>query len=349
MTRFSVHKLSCFVLSLLFSLSLSAQTDREFWFVAPEISEDHEDRPINFTFITTNLPAHIKVEMPANVYSSSNPTGFNPYEFDVPAFSVYKLDVTSQINVIEDLYTIRDGIPGKNIKGIHITSNTLINCYYEVGNNYNPDIFTLLGNNALGTEFFTSFQTRAISMSHLDWTFPAYSAFEVVFTEDNTYLTIEIPAGKAVYNGAESPLSGTVTIGPFNRGETYQGAPAWVTNPKTGRYLNDLFGRSAHDHLAGTRLTTNGKKIAVTLKDDSMKALVGGCYNLAGDQTIPVHLTGTEYIVMKGQLSTGTLNSTYYNPPPASPVNQETIYVLATDDSTIVYIDGVPMDTLQAG
>jgi PKD repeat protein len=338
-----------FTLSLIPGVTVYSQTDREFWFVAPEISKDHEDRPINFTFITTDLPAHVKLEMPANVWSVTNPTGLVPYEFDVPAFSVYKLDVTAQINVIEDQFATTDGIAGKNKKGIHITSNNLINCYYEEGITFNPDIFALKGNNALGTEFFCSFQTRAINMSGSGWVFPAYSAFEIVFTEDNTFITLTIPTGKGVYNGGGAPLTGVKTLGPFNRGETYQGAPAWVINPKTGKYGNDKFGRSAPDHLAGTKITTNGKKIAVTLKDDSMKSLVGGCYNLGGDQTIPVGLTGTEYIVMKGQLSTGSLNSTYYNPPPVDPVNQETIYVLATDNNTQVMIDGVWKATLNAG
>jgi hypothetical protein len=146
------------------------------------------------------------------------------------------------------------------------------NGLYECSMQNNPIFFALKGKNALGTEFFVSFQERMFNMSQSSWQEPAYSAFEIAFTEDNTYITLEIPPGKQIYNGSNPPLTGTVVLGPFHRGESYSGAPAIRKYapyiPKTGYYSWDkYFGRVGADHLNGVRITTNGKKIAVTLKD----------------------------------------------------------------------------------
>ncbi len=331
-------------------LDVLAQTDREFWFVAPDITKYHNgETPIFFYFTTTDLPANIKVDMPAN-------PSFPVFNFSMPAHASYKLDVSAYVALVENRYDYKDGIPGKSNKAIHIVSDNLVTVYYECSMQNNPDIFALKGKNALGTEFFVSFQERMFNMSQSSWQEPAYSAFEIAFTEDNTYITLEIPLGKQIYNGSNPPLTGTVVLGPFHRGESYSGAPAIRKYapyiPKTGYYSWDkYFGRVGADHLNGVRITTNGKKIAVTLKDDSMKALVGGCYDLAGDQTVPVNIVGKTYIAMKGQLSVGNLNTTYYNPPPPNPVNQEVVYALATRNNTRIFVnsEATPRATLNAG
>jgi PKD repeat protein len=67
------------------------------------------------------------------------------------------------------------------------------------------------------------------------------------------------------------------------------------------------------------------KPIAVTTSDDSVRGYPGGCYDLIGDQLIPVNIIGTEYIAMKGRLR-NDLN--------------EGFYVTGTQPDTQVYIDG---------
>jgi hypothetical protein len=59
--------LTCFIVSI-FQLSLSAQKDTEFWFVAPETSQHNSnlDRPVAFRYSTYGLPAKITVSQPAN-------------------------------------------------------------------------------------------------------------------------------------------------------------------------------------------------------------------------------------------------------------------------------------------
>lgn len=326
-----------------------AQTDTEFWFVAPAVTADHGDRPILFCFTTTDVPADVLVQMPDN-----------PFWVDtiirIPAFTAFRWNVTHRIDQIEHNYTADNGITGKGNKGIFITTRDPlcanqgeITAYYEVSRQNNPEIFVLKGRNALGTEFFTSFQTwmKNMHQDYFNMEVPPYSAADIVFTEPNTYITLEIPDGKKVFPN----FTGVVTIGPFNPGETYSIAPAWVTNIEAGftEPGGELFGRSAEDHLAGVRVTTNGKKIAITLKDDSMKALVGGCYDLGGDQTIPVNLTGTMYIAMRGQLTTGNLQTGHYFAPPANPVVQEGLFITATDDNTDIFINSVYRTTLQRG
>jgi hypothetical protein len=90
-----------------------------------------------------------------------------------------------------------------------------------------------------------------------------------------------------------------------------------------------------HDRLSGVKITSN-KEIAVTKKDDSITHRcidhwTGGCYDLVGDQLVPVDVLGYEYIAMKGNLTDAP----------------ENIYIVATEDNTNIYIDGNPIaDTI---
>ncbi|GAG25410.1 unnamed protein product, partial [marine sediment metagenome] len=90
--------------------------------------------------------------------------------------------------------------------------------------------------------------------------------------------------------------------------------------------IDGAFGRDGAQHLHGTHIVvTGGKKIAITIKDDSVKAPVGGgCYDLLGDQLVPVDILSLEYIAMKGQLSTVP----------------ENLYIVATTDNTDIWMEG---------
>ncbi|PIY02338.1 MAG: hypothetical protein COZ21_14700, partial [Bacteroidetes bacterium CG_4_10_14_3_um_filter_31_20] len=78
------------------------------------------------------------------------------------------------------------------------------------------------------------------------------------------------------------------------------------------------------------------KPIAITVKEDSKQHTLNSCYDLIGDQIVPVDIIGTDYIVIKGQL-----NATA----------GESFFVLATQNNTKVYLDGNPIAvaTLFAG
>jgi len=69
--------------SFIFTLS-QAQSDREFWFAAPEVTSQHSDNPIIFRFTTYSKDAIITIDQPAN-------PSFSPITFNVPANQTYSL------------------------------------------------------------------------------------------------------------------------------------------------------------------------------------------------------------------------------------------------------------------
>jgi len=341
---------------LIIEINLFAQVDKEFWFVAPEITPNHDapgGRPIRFivTNINPTIPATVKIEMPKNPLFTTITRVIAPGAPEI-------IDVSGPIagdeSILENKMDNIDGLVGKSNKGIHITSTAYITVYYEISSfsGNNSDLFSLKGKNALGSEFYTVFQNSMYNQPIA--TVAAYSAFDVVFTQDATDLYVDIPAGVAIYNGTPGGLTGSnVFIGKFNKGDTYHAAPVWLNNTEhvtsnTQRGI-DLFGRAGKDHLSGVRVYTKdaNKKIAITLKDDSMKSLVGGCYDIAGDQTIPIDIIGTEYIAMKGNLSSGTPAGTSpnFNYPNISYI-QERVYIAGTKNGDSVFINGVFQKTL---
>lgn len=283
---------------LLFTLFLgfqaTAQLDTLFWFVAPEVAQNHGDRPIVFRFATLATPATITVSQPAN-------PGFPPQVFNLGANAAQTLDLTPWIDIIENK-------PSNSILnyGFKIHATAPIMAYYEVVTscNCNPDIFSLKGKNALGTNFIISAQTFLTNANY------ARSAFDIVATQNNTSITI-VPSNDIVGHVAGVPF--TIVL---NAGETYSAEASNI---------------AGNLHLSGSTVVAN-KPIAITIKDDSMSgAPYGGCADLMGDQTIPVPVTGKEYITLKG----------YLNGP-------DKVYIVATQNNTQLTVDGVNVGVLNA-
>ena len=124
---------------LLFSLLLGfqsfAQLDTLFWFVAPEVAQNHGDRPIVFRFATLATPATITISQPAN-------PAFPAQVINLGANAAQTLDLTPWIDIIENK-PANTTLP----YGFKILSTAPIMAYYEVVTscNCNPDIFTLKG------------------------------------------------------------------------------------------------------------------------------------------------------------------------------------------------------------
>ncbi|MFM1809024.1 MAG: hypothetical protein RLZZ382_249 [Bacteroidota bacterium] len=281
---------------LLFALFLgfqaSAQLDTLFWFVAPEIAQSHGDRPIVFRFATLATPATITISQPAN-------PGFPPQIINLGANAAQTLDLTPWIDIIENK-------PANSVLnyGFKIKATAPIMAYYEVVTscNCNPDIFTLKGKNALGTNFIISAQTFLTNANY------ARSGFDIVATQNNTTITI-VPSSDILGHTAGAPF-----IIVLNMGETYSAEASNI---------------AGNLHLSGSTVISD-KPIAITIKDDSMSgAPYGGCADLMGDQTIPVPVTGKEYVTLKG----------YLNGP-------DKVYVVATQNNTQLTIDGVSVGTL---
>jgi uncharacterized protein (TIGR02145 family) len=293
-----------------------AQTDTEFWFAVPKLTQSHDWNRRRFYIrgATLDLPATVTISMPAT-------PGFKPMVVDVPANTAFNIPLLSDLTydytnlsaitangVEEFIFQMWNEFPNQVYnRGLRITANNLITAYFEVGTVNNPDIFSLKGRNALGTDFFVPFQN--VHYNQPLATRP-YSGIYIVAREDNTIVTIT--PTRPVFPGRPAGVPFEVIL---NRGQSYAVAPD---------DYNDT-GRLPENHLGGTRIQST-KPIAVTTSDDSVRGLPGGCYDLIGDQLIPTSIIGKEYIVMKGRLN--------------ADIN-EGFYVTGTQPNTQVYVDGL--------
>ncbi len=240
-----------------------AQLDQEFWFAAPDISNQHQgdDRPVRFRMSTLDEPATIRITMPAN-------PAFAPRVIELAANS------TSTVALQNPLEYENSSPNQVSNKGFQITSTSVISCLYEVGEFWNVDIYALKGRNALGQEFIMPNQIFwPTGNSYTD----AHSSLTLVATEDRTVVTL-IPTANVVGYSVRD----TITF-ILNRGETYY------------NYLRS----GGRFSLNGTIIKSN-KPIAVTVTDDSIH--FQGCRDVAGDQIVPIGVLGEEHIVERGAL-----------------------------------------------
>ncbi len=294
------------ILSILFfsCTETTAQTDTSFWFVAPDCTwpgnaAANTQSPVYLRFTSQGSPATITISQPAN-------PAFAPITVNIPANGVTSVDLSSRLAMVENA-------PANQVlnKGILIRSTSLITAYYEQSSVYNPDIFSLKGNNALGTSFLIPAQNTW--SNNIIYTPPApTNGFDIVATENNTVVTIT-PTANITGHNAGSPFSVTL-----QRGETWSAVAAGHTGPQ---------------HLAGTVITASAP-IAVTTKDDFLNDPVyGTCSDLAGDQIVPVALLGRRYIAIHG-----FLNAPY-----------DKVFILGTENNTTVTINGTSAGNLNAG
>ncbi|MES2777471.1 MAG: gliding motility-associated C-terminal domain-containing protein [Bacteroidota bacterium] len=287
------------VLSCVFSAQ--AQTDTAFWFAAPDISSVlGYDRPVHFRISSMQQPCTVTISQPAG-------GGFPSQTFSMAANTTQSVDLSTWLSNIECA-------PGNVVqnKGLRIVSNNKITVYYEVNAlGPNPELFSLKGRNALGTKFYISSQYLLNNTSNHVPT--PISSFNIVAIEDNTQVTIT-PTKNIVGHVANVPFSVTL-----NRGQTYAAIATSIL---------------AAEHLQGS-VVTSTKPVAITLADDLLKGTAYGgiCEDLAGDQTVPVDVIGTEYIAFRSNL----------NAP------SDKVYITATQNNTQVNQDGVLVTTINAG
>lgn len=261
-----MKKYLLFTLFFIYNSFAWAQTDNDFWFVAPEVTSSHGDSPVVLRLATENQASIITITQPANI-------GFVPIVVNIAPNTSQNVDLTPFISTIEN-----SPVDVVNNYGIRIQSTTNITAYYEVNTSCqcNSEIFVLKGRNALGIDFYLPFQT---GFNNGVYTPPANSGMEIVATQNNTVITIT-PSQNAINHPAGVPFQVTL-----NQGQTYS------------VLASSLLGAQ---HLAGTRVTST-KPIAITIKDDS--GIKSGCRDLMGDQIVPVDVIGNEYIIIRGDLN----------------------------------------------
>ena len=249
---------------LLLPALLFGQVDREFWFAAPGVTEDHGDRPILFRMSAQDAPTTVRVSLPAF-------PDFMPVVFDLEPLESKSVNLTGWIDTIECKYPFTT-----RPNGIHITATEPITAYYEVNRHNNPEIFTLKGSNALGTHFFSPNQSLWENSHHNDYSTKPMSSITIVATENATTVKFVVDENKHLSLPRKEVR--------LHRGETYV-----VSAVKEKQSLL----------TSGIEILSD-KNIAVTIADDSQ--LHDRCADLGGDQIVPVDRTGTEFILAKGAL-----------------------------------------------
>ncbi len=303
------------------NIRLSAQVGTEFWFVAPELTEAHEDSPTVFVITTQDEDAVVTISMPA--------TGEVLATVNIAANSLEVVTV--------DTETVENKpLNQTNQKGLLIKASSEISVVYEVQNFKNSDKFTLKGEQALGTEFLIPSQTNFINCTQWYQDVPPSESVDIVATEDATVVTV-VPAHD-VYADDQVTIKhkkGVAFDVELNKGETYNLSLTYLFNYLDGSMNKENFLAALTYSFAGTEVTSN-KPIAVTISDDSIgtndmsNEYLGqnrlGAADLIGDQLIPTSVLGTKYI------ATNTVGS--------DEDQLNFVYLLAVEDNTILKING---------
>ena len=267
-----------FLISFLFFYKFTfGQTDNEFWFAVPSVTNQHVNNyPVHLVIASFDQSSRVTVSVPANSLVRDT-------VFTIAKNSVQVLDLTSIKPNIEDL--IPDSILNK---GIHITGSNPITAYYDLGpNTNNREIFALKGANALGKEFYIPSQTL--------WAngYNASSGFDIVAPEDGTIVNITPTSDCMDQTGTIVHIAGIPFKVILNKGQTFN-----VRNVT----------QAAGIHFGGTHITSN-KPIAVTVIDDSIT--ISGCKDVIGDQIVPINEIGNEYIIVRGAMTTSNAESIF--------------------------------------
>ena len=289
-----MKKILLLLVVLCVSHFLKAQTDTLFWFVAPRITSFHSPLPVEFKMASFN-------DFPVTViFSKPSDDTFTPVVVTIPSNG----DATISYTTTAEADMFENKPPNTiNNQGVLIESTGYINVYYEVSTGANnPEIFTLKGKNALGTDFMIPGQTEYKNANFVP---RPCNSIDIVATENETSITI-IPT-QVLIGGRLANVPFTIIL---DKGQTFCCAAIDVG--------------SAY-HLQGTTITSD-KPIAITVTDDSLE--LGAGADLAGVQIVPTGRIGNEYIAIKGGLSEygGQVH--------------EKVYILAIEDDTKVYPKG---------
>ncbi|UKN02994.1 PKD domain-containing protein [Paracrocinitomix mangrovi] len=288
------------------SQEAKAQIDTTFWFAAPWVTPDHDQNtPMAFHFSTFANATTIRLYQPAFTYDTT---------FTVPPNTLFSKYVSHLVNTLESK-------PADMVLnwGFKIESDYPIIAVYDFisspnnGSSNNPETYSLKGQNGMGYEFVTPFQTLwnnkiLTNDNNSDGVVTQPKQFfSVVATEDNTVIYIT-PKCDVVGHPADITYSVTLPLA----GQVYTCENVVSNTSAPG------------NSLAGSIVVSN-KPVSVTVNDDSVNPSGGGgCYDLMGDQIVPTDVIGKEYIVNKGFLNVGS---------------NESIFVVATENFTTVNID----------
>lgn len=275
-----------------------AQVDTLFWFAPPWVTPDHDNNvQIALRISTFSNPATVRIQQPASTYDTT---------FVVPANSLASISVSHLVDSLESK-------PADAVltSGVKISSDELITVVYDFisdmvlispGTPNNPETYSMKGQNGMGTEFVTPFQTlwwnqvQGTDRNGDGQITQPKQYFSVVATEDNTTLYIK-PACDVEGHAA---------------GVTYAVFLPYAGNVYTCQNVS-MNTNIPGNNLSGS-IVSSDKPVSVTVNDDSVRTGGGGCYDLQGDQIVPTDVIGNEYIVNLGFLYAGSDESIFVIP-----------------------------------
>lgn len=315
------------IILLFFTLKATisiGQIDTTFWFAAPWVTPDH--------WWKDNYVLHISTfNTPSTTIRLRQPSALAPNKYDTTLvlgpnqsfnYVFWRDKLANATNLSYDSLEVR---PANTVLpyGLYISSTSNITLVYDVVTRptqfYNPETFSLKGQNGLGLEFVCPFQTRWFNqplggdLNGDGVTTQPKQQINIVASQPNTVVWIT-PKCNVVGHAANVTYSVLLT----NYGSAYT-----VENLVQNTTV-------AGNNLSGSVVVAN-KPISVTVADDSVRG-VTGCLDLMGDQIVPVDIVGTDYILNKGFMNA------------AEP---DGAYVVATENFTQLTInDGVVTTTL---
>jgi len=255
------------ILLVVFSLAVKAQVGKQFWFAAPEMAKHSADMQLRLCVFADSLDADVTILNPHSSPLTIHLSAFSHQEVILaPDYSTYMQDIAVYHNQV---------MP----RAIIITSEAPVSCYAQM-TGVNGEIYTLKGENALGTDFVVALQNRfrnsnAITQSQIYTN--AYSSAQIIATEDSTI--VDIYPTELLY-GDSAIVPRHILL---NRGEVYSIRAA---------------SKRAQAHPVATRIVAN-HPISVLTMDDSMspyQKYFGE--DAVAEQQVPLPLLGNDYIAI---------------------------------------------------
>ena len=318
--------LALFVLFLLKTGTTAAQIDTAFWFACPWVTPDHWWKDdIKFHIASFSAPSttvHVRQPGLAPLYWSRIDTTFViPANTNVDV-AIWRKKIANATTLGFDSTEVR---PANTVKpfGIYISTTSSVTIVYDVitrqPNFYNPETFSLMGQNGLGYEFVCPFQTKWRNQNLGG----DLNGDGVVTQPKQQINVVASKANTVIWITPKTNVIGHLANVTYSVLLPAPGSAYTIENTVQNTNV-------AGNNLSGTIVVAD-KPISVTVADDSV-AGVTGCYDLMGEQIVPVDVIGKNYILNKG----------YMNAP-----EPEGAYVVATKNFTKLTInDGVITTTL---
>ena len=294
-------------LMLAISPALKAQIDTVFWFAAPWVTPDHaQNKPMSFRISSFGQATTVRIQQPASTYDTT---------FTVNANSLFSKDLTHLHNL-----GLVETKPNNVVKqtGFKISSDFPITVVYDfLSSGNNPETYCLTGQNGMGYEFVTPFQTmwnnRTLTgdVNSDGITEQPYQSFTIVATDNNTTVWI---TPRCVVKGGH-PANTTYSVS-LNQGESFCVENAVQNTNVSGNNL-------------GGSIVVSNKPVSVTVSDDSVNPAPAGCYDLMGEQIVPTDVIGKEYIINKGFIFRATPH----------PDVKDYVFLVATQNFTTITIE----------